>query len=134
MVKTIAGYDEAYTIERVAQQPDGHLRVDLAGHPPLTSGWYQIAGHGPAPNSLISSVSMELGIFSPWWHGCKAWFPARGKSYTLAGVDSNRVTVRFKEHADCRADGIQPGDWFVIHAIEPGCSARVQGQATWIGR
>jgi hypothetical protein len=131
MVSTIAGYDEAYTIEKAAALPGGNVRVDLAGHPPLTSGWYQVATYGPDPNSLISSVSMELGLFSPWWHGCKAWFPARGRSYTIAGVDQNRVTVRFKEQADCQKDGIQRGDWFVIHALEPGNPVRVQGQAIW---
>ena len=132
LVKVINNHDEAYTIEKVSPIEDGLLRVDLANHPPFTSGWYQVNLLDPVKrNRLTSSRSIIQGVNSPWWQGCKAWFPERGRTYTIRESGSDRARVDFVEAVDLKADGIVPGDWFVIYAIEPGLKITVPDDYVW---
>ena len=128
---------EAYTIEKIRAANDGLLRVDLANHPPFSAGWYQVRLLDPAKrNRLQSSRSITQGIYSPWWKGWKAWFPERGRTYTIdrtggSEVANLRAEVDFAGAIDLETDGIRPGDWFIVYAIEPGLAVTVPDTCVW---
>ena len=130
-------HTEAYTIRKVSPTKEGLLRVDLANHPPFSGGWYQVNILDPVKrNRLISSRSITQGIYSPWWRGWKAWFPERDRTYTIDHTGGSepanfRAVVQFAEAIDLEADGIQAGDWFIVHAIEPGLAVTVPDVHTY---
>ena len=132
VVRAVNGHNEAYEIARVSDAGEGLLRVDLANCPPFSSGWYQVqlldASKG---NRLLSSRKLIQGTGNPWWWGAKAWFPERGKTYTIRRTGIDRVTVDFADAVRLRDEGIEPGDWFVLYAIEPGLGVEVPDASVW---
>jgi hypothetical protein len=125
-------YNETFTIEKVSSAANGLLRVALANHAPLTSGWYQVGILDPAkPNVLKSCRIMQNGLNTPLWWGAKAYFPERRQTLTLRKTDSDAQTVNFVDGVDLRAVGIQPGDWFTIYTVEPGLKVSVPGELVW---
>jgi len=131
-IAVINGHNEAYEIEKVTRLPAGLLRVDLANHAPFSMGWYQVNFTDPdKPNRLNSNRQLWAGINSPWWRGAKAWFPERGRAYTIAHTGSDRMTMDVVEDVNFKADGIEAGDWFTIYAIEPGQSVTVPSELAW---
>jgi NPCBM/NEW2 domain len=80
---------------------------------------------------LKSNRQLWAGINTPWWWGCKAWFPERGKTFTIQSTASDRETLRVAEGRNLAAEGIRAGDWFMIYAIEPGVTVSVPGDFAW---
>lgn len=128
---------EAYTIEQVAELTNGLLRVDLANHAPFAMGWYSVALLDTnRPNVLKSDRELWHGINTPWWWGCKAWFPELKQTYTIKKMGTltwseDRLTMELTDNVNLKANGVKPGNWFVIYAIEPGLKVTVPGQFTW---
>ncbi len=132
LVETINHHNEAYTIAATTLQPDGRVRVDLANHPPLSAGWYQVSSLDPAqPRVLKSNRQLWHGINTPWWRGGKAWFPTRGKTFTIKQTGSDRETLEIAEDASLAQEGIAPGDWFMIYLHAPGVRVTVPGDFSW---
>lgn len=131
-VRVMNEHLETYTIEKVSALPDGLLRVDLQGHPPFTLGWYQVGTLDEAkPNRLYSNRQLWAGINTPLWWGCKAWFPERGRTFTIRKSETDRTTMDMVDGVDLKAAGIQPGDWFTVYAIEPGQDVFSRHEFTW---
>ncbi len=131
-IQVITQHSESYTVDRVRELPGGLLRVDLANYAPFSTGWYQVSSlDAEKPNRLLSSRQLWAGINTTWWWGCKAWFPERGRTYTIRQTHSDRITMDIAEKVDLKAEGIQPGDWFVIYAIQPGLAVSVPDIRTW---
>jgi len=131
-IDVVNGHQEAYDIEKVTALADGLLRVDLARYAPLSMGWYQVSLLDPdKPNSLSSNRQLWAGINSPWWSGAKAWFPEKDQTYTIAKTYGDRMTMDIADEVDLAAEGIEPGDWFIIHAIEPGQTVSVPCELAW---
>jgi hypothetical protein len=147
-------HDEAYAIAKVTKLPSGsrrsggQLRVDLANYAPLSMGWYQVSRlDDKTPNRLYSNRQLWAGINTPWWRGCKAWFPEKNQTFTIATTGSDRVTMDVVEQVDrlrastasgedakpvdLRSKGLAPGDWFMICGLEPGQAIRVPGDLAW---
>lgn len=133
LIHTICNYDEGFTIEKVTKQADGLLRVDLAGHPPFSTGWYQVARLDPQqPNALKSNRQLWAGINTPYWWGAKAWFPELDKTFTIKRTRSDRETLEVVAGEKSLAtEGVKIGDWFTIYAIEPGVRVSVPGDFSW---
>ena len=132
LIRVINGHNEGFTIERVTPQDGGRVRVDLQGYPPFSTGWYQVSRLDPAqPDVLKSSRQLWAGINTPWWWGCKAWFPETGKTFTILSTASDRETLQVTEGRNLQTEGVKPGDWFTIYAIEPGVTVSVLGDVAW---
>lgn len=129
--------NEAFTVSKVTSLPGGLLRVDLDGHAPFAAGWHQVAFlDGKRPNVLKTHRPMVKFGNLPWYEGCKAWFPGRGKSYVIketeeVGGGFGGCVLELEDSVNLAADGIRPGDWYVIYAIEPGLSVSVPADFTW---
>ena len=132
-IDVVSGHKEAYDIAKVTEFGEGLLRVDLARHAPLTMGWYQVASlDEEKTNRLRSNRQLWAGINSPWWSGAYAWFPEKNKRYTIEKTHSDRKMMDVVGEVNFEADGIEPGDWFTIYAIEPGQTVTVAGDlALW---
>ena len=91
-IEVLTHHLEAYTIEKVTALPEGLLRVDLANHAPFSMGWYQVnALDAKKLNRLYSNRQLWAGINTPWWWGCKAWFPERGQTFTIEHTSSEKA-------------------------------------------
>jgi len=129
--------NEAFTVSRVTPLPGGLLRVDLDGYPPFAAGWHQVAFlDEERPNVLKTHRPMVKFGNLPWYEGCKAWFPERGKTYVIKDTEAvgggfGGCVLELEDSANLAADGIRPGDWYVIYAIEPGLSVSVPADFTW---
>ncbi len=129
--------NEAYTIQKVTELPDGLLRVDLANHAPFAAGWHQVAQLDPErPNSLKTNRPFSAGINTSWLHGLKVWFPKLGETYTFKTTDSCNGTegamdLELVEDVDLAAEGVKLGDWFTVYAIEPGLEVTVVAELAW---
>jgi len=131
-IEVINDHREAYAIEKVTELPNGLLRVDMANHAPFATGWHEVVLIDPdRPNLLKTNRQLWHGINTPWWWGCKIWFPERGQTYTIRKTYSDRVTLEVAEQVDLAAEGVKPGDWFVIYAIEPGLKVTVPCELAW---
>jgi len=126
--------NEAYTTESVTPLDDGLLRVNLANHAPFAVGWHQVTTFNPGrPNSLKTNRTFSAGINTSWLHGLRVWFPRAGKTYTFKKTDSSNgtrgaVDLELVEGVDLVAEGIKLGDWFTVHAVEPGLKVTVPGE------
>ncbi len=123
--------NEGYRIASVTQRDDGLVRVDLQDHAPLATSWHEVV-ELPAdrPNVIRTWRPMADHANTPWYRGMKLWFPERGKTYTIASVNElgggfGGDTVELVGDVDLAADGIQLGDWYLIHAVEPGLTVTV---------
>jgi hypothetical protein len=132
LVRVINNHDEGFTIEKVSRLTDGLVRVDLAGHPPFSSGWYQVSQLDPQhSDTLKSNRQLWAGINTPWWWGCRAWFPELNRVFTIRTTSSDRETLQVAEGKDLGAEGVKAGAWFTIYAIEPGVTVSVPGDLSW---
>ena len=73
---------------------------------------------------------------TPWYAGMNLWFPERGRTYTIKQVNElgggyGGDTVELAGDVDLASDGIQPGDWYAIHAIRPGLRVNVASHFTY---
>jgi hypothetical protein len=57
--------------------------------------------------------------------------PERGRTCTIRQTGTDGITMDVVEGVDLKADGIQPGDWFIIHAIEHGLKITVPCDYAW---
>ena len=68
--------------------------------------------------------------------GLKVWFPRTGGAYTFRRTDptsgtSGAALLELVEDVDLVAEGVEPGDWFVVYFIEPGQRVSVTGSTSW---
>lgn len=129
--------DEGYRIARTEVQPDGIVRVDLQDYAPFVVSWHQVT-ELPAdkPNTLRTWRPMVDHGNGPWYRGLKLWFPERNKLYTIkttnevgGGYGGDRAEL--VENVNLAAEGIKPGDWYVIYAVQPGLKVRVANDFAW---
>jgi len=124
--------NDGFTIERVTALANGLLRVDLAGHPPFARGWHDVVMIDPEhPNRLKTNRELTLGINTPWLWGAKCWFPELDRTYTVRKTYTDRVTLELADDVDLRAEGVKPGHWFVMYAVEPGMEVTVPSDFAW---
>ncbi len=129
--------NEGYIIGRVTDLPDGLLRVDLANHAPFTTGWHQVTELGAeGPDSLRTNRTFSAGVNTSWVWGLRAWFPRIDRHYTFKHTDPTSGTggaalLQVAEDVDLAADGVEEGDWFLVHFIEPGQTVNVAGSVDW---
>lgn len=122
---------EQYKIERVERLDEQRLKLVLEGYPPFVKGWHNVGQLVADSNhSLLTNRPLQLGSNTPWKNGDWVWFPEKDKRYRLVraqggGGGVGRLRLWLEETADLRADGIERGDWFVIHALEPGAHVSV---------
>jgi len=129
--------DECYRIARTTLLPDGLVRIDLQDYAPFAVSWHEVT-ELPAdrPNVIRTWRPMVDHGNSPWYGGMKLWFPERGKTYTMkavnavgGGVGGDRVEL--VEDANLAAEGIKPGDWYVIYGVRPGLRVTVANDFAW---
>ena len=129
--------NEGYAIDRVTELADGLLRVDLANSVPFATGWHQVTELGTTgPNSLRTNRTFSAGVNTSWVWGLKVWFPRTGGTYTFRRTDptsgtSGAALLELVEDVDLVAEGVEPGDWFVVYFIEPGQRVSVTGSTSW---
>lgn len=117
---------EQYRIEVVGLLEDGDLKLTLEGHPPFVKGWHNVSKlYSEEKNVLRSNRPFKLGSNTIWRDGDWAWFPAKNKRYRIERVEGGTGAGGFLRlwmdpDTDLHADGIEEGDWLLIHAIEPG--------------
>jgi hypothetical protein len=125
---------EGYRIAKVKNLGDGRVRIDLQDHAPFIESWHDVFDF-PAdqPGSVRTTRPLSKHSNNPWYDGMAAWFPEKGRTYTIkstkpvsGGVGGD--TVEFAGAPDFVKDGIAPGDWFVIYGIRPGLKVNVAGE------
>lgn len=117
---------EQYKVEGVEELSGGRLKIVLEGHPPFVKGWHSVSELYPEEkNVLRSNRPFKLGSNTIWRDGDWAWFPEKNKRYRIERVEGGTGAGGFlrlwvDSDTDLHADGIEEGDWLLIHAIEPG--------------
>lgn len=129
--------DEGYRIAKTTLLEGGLVRVDLQDYAPFAVSWHEVS-ELPAdkPNSLRTWRPMVDHGNGPWYRGMKMWFPERDKLYTIkttnevgGGYGGDRAEV--VEKVNLAAEGIKPGDWYIIYGVQPGLQVRVANDFTW---
>ncbi len=129
--------NEGWRVERVTPQADGLLRVDVQDGAPFVTSWHQVSVlPADRPHVLRTWRPMVDHGNGPWYHGLKAWFPERGRTYTIAKVNAvgggyGGDTLELDGAVNLAADGIKVGDWYVIHGVEPGRRVMVANELCW---
>ena len=129
--------DEGYRIARVNSADGGLLRVDLQDYAPFVVSWHQVTELPPdRPNVIRTWRPMVDHANGPWYHGLKVWFPERGRTYTIRRVNEvggghGGDLAELVEDVNLADDGIRPGDWYVIYAVQPGLRVSVANDASW---
>ena len=125
---------EAFAIAAAKALPDGRVRLELADAAPLIAGWHQVAELDPErPHVLRTNRPMSSFANQPWYEGAKVFFPERGKTYLIAdteklGGGTGGTFLTLAPETRLAADGIIPGDWYIIYAIEPGQTVKINGE------
>lgn len=126
--------NEGYRIAKVTNLPGGRVRVDLQDHAPFIDSWHQVT-ELPAgrPKRAVTNRPIQSHASSPWYRGMTAWFPERGRTYSIdrtakRGGGWGGHWFDAAGEANLKADGIRKGDWFVIYAIRPGLEVNVAGE------
>lgn len=88
------------------------------------------------PNVIRTWRPMVDHANGPWYNGLPLWFPERGQTYTIRGVNEvgggyGGDTVELVESANLTEAGIRPGDWYVIYAVRPGLRVNVASDVAW---
>ncbi|OGV63420.1 MAG: hypothetical protein A3K19_30780 [Lentisphaerae bacterium RIFOXYB12_FULL_65_16] len=129
--------DEGYRIAKTTLMEGGLVRVDLQDYAPFAVSWHEVT-ELPAdrPNVIRTWRPMVDHGNGPWYGGLKLWFPERGKTYTMKKVNEvgggfGGDTVELVEDVNLAADGIKPGDWYVIYAVRPGLRVHVANDFAW---
>jgi hypothetical protein len=132
-----AACDEGYRVAKTTLLDGGLVRVDLQDYAPFAVSWHEVT-ELPAdrPNVIRTWRPMVDHGNGPWYGGLKLWFPERGKTYTMKKVNEvgggyGGDLVELVEKVNLAAEGIQPGDWYVIYAVQPGLRVRVANDFTW---
>ena len=129
--------DEAYRIAKTTVLPDGLVRVDLQDYAPFAVSWHEVTElPTDRPNVIRTWRPMVDHGNGPWYGGMKLWFPERGKTYTMKAVNAvgggyGGDYVELAEDVDLTAEGIEPGDWYVIYGVRPGLRVTVANDFTW---
>lgn len=129
-----APFREAYAVERFTPQPDGSLRLDLAKSAPLAAGWHQVTELDPQrPAFFRTNRPMLGGSQTPWYWGMSVWFPRLNKTFRF-----NKLTGGFHgctegefDQVNLAAEGVKPGDWFLIHFLQPGMKVTLPVTMSW---
>lgn len=125
-IGTMNGHREAYTVEKVAPQAGGLVRVELANHAPFAVGWHQVSRLDPArPNLIETPHHFEAGGDTWRYRGCKIWFPQRDRAFTIERVTRYDAPLELAEGENPAAQGIKVGDWFAIYEFSPGASVEI---------
>jgi hypothetical protein len=132
-----AACDEGYRIAKTTVLEGGLVCVDLQDHAPFAVSWHEVT-ELPAdrPNVIRTWRPMVDHANGPWYGGLKLWFPERGKTYTMKKVNEvgggyGGDLVELVESVDLAAEGIKPGDWYVIYAVQPGLRVSVANDFAW---
>lgn len=129
--------DEGYRIARTTPVDGGLVRIDLQDYAPFAVSWHQVT-ELPAdrPNVIRTWRPMVDHGNSPWYNGLKLWFPERHQTYTIKRVNEvgggyGGDIAELVEDVNLAAAGIQPGDWYLIYAVQPGLQVSVANDAAW---
>ena len=129
--------DEGYRIARTSLLQDGSVRVDLQDYAPFAVSWHEVTELPPdRPNVIRTWRPMVDHGNSPWYGGMMLWFPERGKTYTMKAVNEvggghGGDLVELVEDVNLAAEGITPGDWYVIYGVRPGLQVNVANDFSW---
>lgn len=100
----------------------------------MIAGWHQVAELDPErPHVLRTNRPMAAFANQPWYEGCKVFFPKKDRTYLIADTEAlgGGIGGTFLTLADgtrLKDDGIAPGDWYIIYAIEPGQAVKINGE------
>ena len=125
---------EAYTLDRITPQPDGTVRLDLANSPPLVVSWHQVTEMDPQrPGFFRTNRPLLAGSCTPWLWGMRAWFPRLDKTFTFEKLTGgfHTSTEGVMHEVNLAAAGVQPGDWFVVHFVQPGMTVTLPATRSW---
>lgn len=129
--------NEGYRIRSVSAMPGGLLRVEVQDYAPFATSWHEVT-ELPAdrPNVIRTWRPMVDYGNSPWYQGMTLWFPECDRGYTIKRVNEvgggvGGDTVELMGDVNLAADGIQPGDWYVIYGIRPGLRVTVANDLCW---
>ncbi|MBT3380923.1 MAG: hypothetical protein HN742_16035 [Lentisphaerae bacterium] len=129
--------DEGYRVARTTLLDDGFVRIDLQDYAPFAVSWHEVTElPTDQPNAIRTWRPMVDHANGPWYGGMKLWFPERGKTYTMKAVNAvggghGGDRVELVEDVDLQAEGIKPGDWYVIYGVRPGLKVRVANDLAW---
>ncbi|MEI6501980.1 MAG: hypothetical protein WCP21_13245, partial [Armatimonadota bacterium] len=129
--------DEGYRVAKTELLPGGLVRVDLQDYAPFAVSWHEVTElPTDKPNFIRTWRPMVDHANGPWYGGLKLWFPARDKTYTIKKVNEvgggvGGDLVELVENVNLQAEGIKPGDWYVIYAVQPGLRVSVANDFAW---
>lgn len=129
-----APFREAYAIEAVHPQPEGAVRLEIKGVAPLAVGWHQVTElDGKQPNFFRTNRPMLAGSCSPWYAGMSVWFPRIAKTFRFEDLTGgwHHSTDAILHDVDLAAEGVQEGDWYLVHFVEPGMQVHVANVLQW---
>ncbi|NQT94789.1 MAG: NPCBM/NEW2 domain-containing protein, partial [Lentisphaerae bacterium] len=129
--------DEGYRVAKTTLLQDGLVRIDLQDYAPFAVSWHEVT-ELPADRANVIRTWRPMVDHGngPWYGGMKLWFPERGKTYTMKAVNEVRGgyggdRVELVEDVNLAAEGIKPGDWYVIYGVRPGLQVRVANDFAW---
>ncbi len=129
--------NEGYRIASVEPMPEGLVRVTVQDHAPFAESWHEVTRlPEDAPNTIRTWRPMQDHANTPWYGGTFAWFPTHGKTFEIDHVNERGGgwggdTVTFRDDVNLAAEGIEVGDWYIIHAIRPGLRVTVPNDLCW---
>ncbi len=125
---------EAYSLDKITKMENGSLRLDIAGTPPLANGWHQVSELDPKrPNFFRTTRPMMFGSETQWYAGMEIWFPRLNKTFRFKDLTGgfHMCTEGTLDNADLAAEGVKPGDWFVVHFLKPGLKVSLVNSINW---
>ncbi len=129
--------NEGYRIASVERMPGGLVRVKVQDHAPFAESWHEVTVlPEDRPNTIRTWRPMQDHANTPWYGGTFAWFPQHGKTFEIDHVNERGGgfggdTVTLRGDVNVAAEGIEVGDWYIIHAIRPGLRVTVPNDLCW---
>jgi hypothetical protein len=129
--------NEGYRIAGVSAMPGGLVRVDMQDHATFAESWHEVKVlPEDRPNVIRTNRPMVGHGDTPWYEGVSLWFPRQAKTFEIANVNEvgggfGGDTVELRGDVNLAAEGIEVGDWYVIHAIRPGLQVTVPNDLCW---
>ncbi len=122
---------ECYVIGSVEKMADGNLKITMANPVQFIAGYHQVMKFDSSkPNFLITGTPMCAYSNQPYYEGLKIYFPGIKKYYTIKDTDAfagggGGCRLTLVEGSNPAADGVKPGDWYIIENLRPGLNVKV---------